>query len=290
MEQTERAVVVRAVAAWYADHRRALPWREPGTTPWAVLVSEIMLQQTPVARVLEHWRSWLNRWPTAAALATEPSSAAVAAWGRLGYPRRALRLHESATIAVERFGGEVPTDLPELRALPGVGEYTASAVASFAFGQRQIVADTNIIRLLTRLDIGRAQAGSTRTRADRDLGQAWLDAAVDGPNWAAASMELGALICTARTPDCDHCPISRHCRWFQDDRPEHTGPARRSQPWQGTDRQCRGRLLDLVRTDPAGVPVEVLLANWPDPVQGLRALSTLIDDRLVRREGGLVLL
>ena len=142
------------VLAWFARHARDLPWRAPGTTPWSVLVSEIMLQQTPVARVVPAHQKWLARWPTPAALASEPAGEAIRQWGRLGYPRRALRLHETATIVTERHGGSVPADIDALRALPGIGSYTAAAVASFAFGQRHAVLDTNVRRVLARLFTG----------------------------------------------------------------------------------------------------------------------------------------
>ena len=146
------------VLAWYARNARDLPWRAPGATPWAVLVSEIMLQQTPVARVLPEYLSWLARWPTPAALAAEPAGEAIRQWGRLGYPRRALRLHETATILTTRHGGMVPADRDALLALPGIGSYTAAAVASFAFGQRHAVLDTNVRRVLARLVAGQPVA------------------------------------------------------------------------------------------------------------------------------------
>ena len=148
------------VLAWYARNARDLPWRAPGATPWAVLVSEIMLQQTPVARVLPEYLRWIARWPSPAALAAEPAGEAIRQWGRLGYPRRALRLHETATILTTRHGGMVPADLDALLALPGIGSYTAAAVASFAFGQRHAVLDTNVRRVLARLIAG--QPGARR--------------------------------------------------------------------------------------------------------------------------------
>src|SRR3954471_21891162 len=138
------------VERWYADNARDLPWRRPDVSPWAVLVSEVMLQQTPAARVIPAWQEWMQRWPTPADLAAQPAGEAVRAWGRLGYPRRALRLHAAAAAIVERFGGEVPESRAELLTLPGVGDYTAAAVASFAFGRREVVLDTNVRRVLAR--------------------------------------------------------------------------------------------------------------------------------------------
>ena len=148
-----RQRVVADVTAWFAAHARPLPWREPDCTPWGVMVSEYMLQQTPVARVLPVWAAWLERWPTPAALAAEEPGEAVRAWGRLGYPRRAQRLHAAATAIRDEHGGEVPADFEALRGLPGVGEYTAAAIASFAHGRRHVVLDTNVRRVL---EIGRA--------------------------------------------------------------------------------------------------------------------------------------
>ena len=135
MPADDRLEVVDRVLRWYDDHARDLPWRRPGVSAWEVMVSEFMLQQTPVARVLEPWRQWIDRWPTPSDLAAAPAGEAVRAWGRLGYPRRALRLHRAAEAITEQHAGEVPTELADLLALPGVGSYTAAAIASFAYGQ-----------------------------------------------------------------------------------------------------------------------------------------------------------
>src|SRR5437016_11598887 len=191
------------VLAWYARNARDLPWRAPGASPWAVLVGEIMLQQTPVARVLPEYLSWMARWPTPAALAAAPSGEAIRQWGRLGYPRRALRLHETATILVARHGGTVPGDLDALRALPGIGSYTAAAVASFAFGQRHAVLDTNVRRVLARLICGRPLPGAAPSAAEVALAESLLPAEPSvAARWSVAVMELGALVCTAASPRC----------------------------------------------------------------------------------------
>src|SRR5690606_7452204 len=136
--------------AWFDHAARDLPWRRPECSPWGVLVSEIMLQQTPVVRVLPAWMSWMERWPTPAHLAAASQADAVRAWDRLGYPRRAKRLWECAGEIVRRHGGEVPDDEEELLALPGIGAYTAAAVRSFAFGRRAVVLDTNVRRVIAR--------------------------------------------------------------------------------------------------------------------------------------------
>ena len=210
------------VLAWYARNARDLPWRAPGATPWAVLVSEIMLQQTPVARVLPEYLGWMTRWPTPAALAADPAGEAIRQWGRLGYPRRALRLHETATILVARYGGNVPADLDALRALPGIGSYTAAAVASFAFGQRHAVLDTNVRRVLARLAAGQPWAGgsSSASVAERRLAESLLPAQpAVAARWSVAVMELGALVCTAASPRCGDCPVARECAWLAAGRP-----------------------------------------------------------------------
>ena len=265
---------------WYADAARDLPWRRPGTSPWAVMVSEFMLQQTPVSRVLPVYEAWVERWPTPAALAAESPGEAVRAWGRLGYPRRALRLHAAATAIVERHGGEVPDSLDELLALPGVGAYTAAAVSSFAFGRREAVLDTNVRRVFARVVGGEQFPSATVTTAERDLAGALLPIR-DAHRWAAATMELGALVCTARSPRCDECPVADLCRWRAAGYPAYDGPARRGQAWHGTDRQCRGRLMAVLRDAIGPVPKAALDLAWADAPQRERALDGLVADGLV---------
>jgi len=154
------------VLDWYSANARDLPWRAPTATPWSVLVSEVMLQQTPVSRVLPAHRAWLARWPSPAALAADPPAAAVRQWGRLGYPRRALRLHEAARIVTRQHDGQVPTSRDELLKLPGIGAYTAAAVAVFAFGRRHAVLDTNVRRVLARLASGQEFPGPQPSAAN----------------------------------------------------------------------------------------------------------------------------
>jgi A/G-specific adenine glycosylase len=275
------------VLAWYARNARDLPWRAPGATPWAVLVSEIMLQQTPVSRVLPEYVSWMARWPTPAALAASPAGEAIRQWGRLGYPRRALRLHETATILVARHGGTVPADVDALRTLPGIGSYTAAAVASFAFGQRHAVLDTNVRRVLARLAAGQpvpAAASSAASVAERRLAESLLPAEpAVAARWSVAVMELGALVCTAASPRCDGCPVAGDCGWLAAGRPAPPdGVARRrTQKYDGTDRQCRGRLLAVLRA--AGDPVRRADFDvaWPARAQLDRALDGLVADGLV---------
>ncbi len=275
--------IVETVLDWFEVHERDLPWRH--TSPWGVLVSEVMLQQTPVARVLPVWQQWRRRWPTPHDLAIEPSSAAVAAWGRLGYPRRALRLHAAAVSICEHHDGQVPADVDDLRRLPGIGDYSAAAIASFAYGARVPVLDVNVRRVLARLTAGQESAPAQPRAAERTVAQRFTDAAGDrAARWAAAAMELGALVCTARRPDCASCPVSKHCAWLAAGQPSSPQPSR-SQPWHGTNRQCRGVLLDLVRRERQGVPVAVLLDAWHDRDQAERCLASLLTDGLVSRSG-----
>ena len=280
--------VIEAICAWFDANGRDLPWRRPGTSAWGVLVSEVMSQQTPMSRVIGPWHEWMNRWPTPDDLAEEDSGEAVAAWGRLGYPRRALRLHSCAVAIATEHDGVVPNSYDELVALPGIGDYTASAVVSFAFGGRATVLDTNVRRLIARAESGIANCPTSVTRAERVVADALVpDEDVRAAKWAVASMELGALVCTARSPQCDVCPIRDGCRWVIDGRPDNA-PARRGQPWKGTDRQCRGVIMDVVRNSLHGVKVQMALSAWPEPDQASRCLESLLDDGLVHRRGSLI--
>ncbi len=251
------------------------------------MVSEFMLQQTPVARVVEPWQQWLERWPTPSALAAAEPGEAVRAWGRLGYPRRALRLHQAAQRIVSHHGGEVPAEPTALRALPGVGEYTAAAIASFAHRRREVVLDTNVRRVLSRVDGGTAGPAGGLTGAERERAARWLpDAPGLAAAWSVAAMELGALVCTATAPDCAGCPAAAQCRWLRAGRPPGP-PAGRSQPYAGTDRQARGALLDVLRRADSAVDAAPLLAAWPgDHAQAARALGSLLADGLVRETAG----
>lgn len=280
--------VIEAICAWFDANGRDLPWRRPGTSAWGVLVSEVMSQQTPMSRVIGPWHEWMNRWPTPDDLAEEDSGEAVAAWGRLGYPRRALRLHSCAVTIATEHDGVVPNSYDELVALPGIGDYTASAVVSFAFGGRATVLDTNVRRLIARAESGIANCPTSVTRAERIVADALVpDEDARAAKWAVASMELGALVCTARSPQCEVCPIRDSCRWVIDGKPDNA-PARRGQPWKGTDRQCRGVIMDVVRNSPRGVKVQMALSAWPEPDQASRCLESLLDDGLVHRRGNLI--
>jgi A/G-specific adenine glycosylase len=281
-EPTFAAAAIR----WFDTMARDLPWRRPGIGGWPILVSEVMLQQTPVVRVLPVWHEWVARWPVPAALAAEPPAEAIRLWGRLGYPRRALRLHQCAVALVDRHDGQVPTDLEQLLALPGVGAYTARAVAAFAYGQRQPVVDTNVRRVVARAIAGAPDAGPATTAGDLVAVEALLpEDHARAARASAAFMELGALVCTARSPRCGACPVSDVCAWRASGLPAPVGQTRRTQRYAGTDRQVRGLLLAALRETIGAVPRERLDLVWTDHVQRDRALAGLLDDGLVERAG-----
>ena len=275
-----------ALAGWFARVGRPLPWRSPprpgpGPHGWGVLVSEFMLQQTPVDRVIPAWTAWLERWPQPADLAADSPAEAIRAWGRLGYPRRAKRLHESAVAIVELHDGLVPDQHDQLLALPGVGDYTAGAVRAFAYGHAALALDTNVRRVLARHDLGVPDAtGSVSVAERRRAAELMPSDPAEGSAWMAAVMELGALICTSRAPRCEACPVSGDCAWLARGRPD--GLAKRRQPaYDGSDRQARGALLAVLRESTAPVSQGALDLAWPDAIQRARALDGLVADGLV---------
>ncbi|HEY2056737.1 A/G-specific adenine glycosylase [Amycolatopsis sp. NBC_01480] len=281
------AVDADVLLDWFAEHGRDLPWRDPDCTAWGVLVSEIMLQQTPVARVQPIWLEWMARWPVPSALAAETTGEVVRAWGKLGYPRRALRLHAAATVVAAEHGDVVPSDVDTLLALPGIGAYTARAVAAFAYGKRAPVVDTNVRRVVARAVHGAGDAGpasNTRDMADVEV----LLPAEDAPaaKMSAALMELGALICTARSPRCADCPIYEDCAWQRAGKPAYAGPAKPVQKFAGTDRQVRGLLLDVLRGSEGPVDKGRLDLVWHEAGQRDRCLDSLLVDGLLEQTAG----
>lgn len=264
---------------WYDQNRRDLPWRK--SSPWGVMVSEFMLQQTQVNRVLPIWNYWLREWPTPATLASAKKSEVITSWGRLGYPRRAIRLHQSAKIIASDFNNKVPRKVEDLRALPGVGEYTAAAIAAFAYGQPTLVLDVNIRRLFARVIDGVERPTNSISTLERELRQKLIPH--DGATWAAATMEFGALVCTSKNPQCDICPLKRQCAWRKAGYPK-SELVHKSQAWTGTDRQCRGTIVQALRETPklSGIAIEKL---WHDKIQVEKALKTLIADGLIETTG-----
>jgi A/G-specific adenine glycosylase len=286
-----------AMDTWFESHARELPWRDAACSPWGVLVSEIMLQQTPVVRVLPVWEEWLRRWPEPADLAGEPAGEAVRSWGRLGYPRRALRLHAAAVAIGDSHDGMVPATYSELLGLPGVGSYTAAAVAAFAYGRRETVVDTNIRRVHARLFTGAALPSQALTAAEMRLAARLLPDDVGASvRWNASVMELGALVCTARAPKCGECPVRSSCAWLAAGEPPPTYTPK-GQSWHGTDRQVRGAVLAVLRVADAPVPAELLqrapadLGLEPDgigiPLAALHRLNSA-PEQLERALSGLV--
>jgi A/G-specific adenine glycosylase len=277
------------LADWYRENARDLPWRRAGFGAWGTLVSEFMLQQTPVARVIPHLEAWLARWPSPRDLAADPPAEAVRQWANLGYPRRALWLHRAAVEITERHEGVVPRDVEALLALTGIGDYTARAVAVFAYGDRHPVVDTNTRRVLARAVAGKAQPGPPARRDLADMAAVLPDGTIEAAIVNAATMELGATICTARAPKCSRCPIAGLCRWRELGYPD-TGDSRRRQArYEGSDRQARGAVLRLLRdAAPVPVPLEGVLPEWPDRHQRDRAIDSLIADGLAEASDGLL--
>ena len=273
---------------WYARAARDLPWRRDGFGAWGVLVSEFMLQQTPVARVVPHLEAWLERWPTPAALAADAPSEAVREWANLGYPRRALWLHRAAGEITTRHGGVVPADVEALLALTGIGDYTARAVAVFAYGLREPVVDTNTRRVLARVVAGRSQPGPAHRRDLDDMRAVLPEDVARSAIVNAAAMELGAVVCTARSPRCDACPVADSCAWRAAGYPD-TGDTRpRQAKYEGSDRQTRGAILRVLRAAHGPVDVDAVIPDWPDAVQRDRAIDSLIADGLAEASDGLL--
>ena len=269
--------------SWFARARRELPWRAPGVSAWQILVSEFMLQQTPVARVAPIWVDWVARWPTPSATAAAGSADVLRAWGKLGYPRRAKRLHECAVVIATEHADVVPDDVDVLLGLPGVGAYTARAVACFAYRKRVPVVDTNVRRVVARAIHGLADAGNPSTVRDHADVEALLPEGAAAAEFSAALMELGAVVCTARAPKCGICPLTA-CAWRDAGYPVGDRPARPAQRYAGTDRQVRGKLLDVLRASSVPVPRAHLDVVWrSDTAQRDRALDSLLVDGLVEQ-------
>ncbi len=277
------SIPAEEIVEWYRRAGRDLPWRAPGVTAWQIMVSEFMLQQTPVARVAPLWNDWVARWPTPSATAAAGAASVLRAWGKLGYPRRAKRLHECATVIAAEHGDVVPDDVDILLSLPGVGSYTARAVACFAYGRRVPVVDTNVRRVVARAVHGRADAGNPSPVRDLSDVEALLPDDETAAVFSAGLMELGATVCTARSPDCGVCPLSR-CAWRSAGFPPGDGQGRPVQRYAGTDRQVRGKLLDVLRSSSAPVHRAQLDVVWPaDTAQRDRCLDSLLVDGLVEQ-------
>lgn len=276
-------VVVPMIGAWYQANARDLPWRAPNLSPWRILVSEVMAQQTPVARVVPIWHRWLELWPTPADLAAAPTDQALREWKNLGYPRRALRLQECASVIVARHNGLVPSTYDELIELPGIGQYTAGAILAFAHGKRALVLDTNVRRVIARIFLGQRFPAPSFTAAEKSFAATLIpDTDEGGALWAQSSMELGATLCTARVIQCDLCPVAQLCKWRADGYPpDQFAQARKPQKFTGTDRQVRGLIMKEVRGATGPVSRATLDLIWTDPDQVGRCIDSLLDDGLL---------
>ena len=267
----------KPIVSWCKKNKRDLPWRT--TSPWGVMVSEYMLQQTPVNRVLPKWIEWMERWPTPADLAQATPAQVITSWGRLGYPRRALRLHAAAQIIRDDFNNEVPSDEITLQSLPGIGQYTAAAIAAFAFEQSTLVMDVNIRRLLTRVIDGNEHPKPAPTARERAARLTLLPER-NAHMWAAATMELGAIVCTSSNPKCELCPVISECNWRKNGYPK-SDLIRKSQEWHGTDRKCRGTIVQALRENES-LTENAIKKLWPDESQVEKALMTLLEDQLIQ--------
>lgn len=277
--------------AWWDENARDLPWRFGRTTPWGILISEVMSQQTQMSRVVRYWTDWMDVWPDAASLAKASTAEVITAWGRLGYPRRALRLQECAKVVAEQYHNELPKTYDELVALPGIGDYTASAVMSFAFGRRIAVLDTNVRRVLWRTFKGEESFGGATKPAERELANAVLPQdAKESVTWNEALIELGALVCTAKNPKIDEDPWAAHSRFYAAGCP-HMGEKRTRprQSFKGTNRQVRGIVLNALRAlSSAGSGDKAVSLSrddveklWGDHIQLDQCIASLDEDGLI---------
>ncbi len=295
LDGVQAEAIATAVIDWFEREARELPWRghaAEDVDPWAILVSEFMLQQTQAARVIPLFEAWMERWPRPSDLAAEAPGEAVRAWGRLGYPRRALWLHRAAVQLAAKYGDRVPRDVDALLSLTGIGPYTARAVASFAYADRHPVVDTNTRRVIARLVHGRAAAGQPKP-SDLDDMEALLPVdPVRARLFNAAAMELGAIVCTARAPLCATCPVASRCEWRGSGFPDNAPKVRRQAAFTGSDRQARGRIMALLRNASAPIPAAEALAaaadGASDSEQPQRAYDSLVADGLLIEKEGLV--
>ncbi len=273
------------LGAWFDRNGRDLPWRRT-RDPWAVVVAELMLQQTQVSRVTGRWARFLQRFPTVESCARSPLAAVIDEWSGLGYNRRARYLHDLATAVVDRHEGRFPRSLAELLALPGIGPYTARAIRVFAFECEDAVLDTNVARILARTAGRRLARREAQELADANLGpRPW--------SWNQALLDVGAGWCTARNPSCDECPLGPVCAWYLSGRPEPdpaVGSAAVSggqSRFAGSDRQGRGRLVEALRAGPVGDAELAEVMGWPGDVERARRVAaTLVDDGLALRRDG----
>lgn len=284
---SDPAALTSAIGNWYLENARDLPWRDPAISAWDVLLSEIMAQQTQVARVIPIWHRWRELWPTPADLAAAPTDLVLTEWSNLGYPRRALRLQECARIIASTYGGQVPQTYSELIALPGIGHYTAGAVLAFAYGQSVLVLDTNVRRVIARAFLGQQFPNPSLTVAEKKFAESLIPPGnSDGSLWAKSSMELGATLCTARSTQCEICPVVNLCKWRANGYPaDEFAQQRKAQKFAGTDRQVRGLIMGQIRASQEPVLQHHLDLIWPLPDQLGRCIDSLLTDGLIEIDG-----
>ena len=270
------------VLSWGLPRLRDLPWRRT-RDPWQVLVAETMLQQTQVARVIPKWFEFLAAYSTPATCARAPLGDVLRHWQGLGYPRRAKHLHDAASVVVAHHDGSVPATLDELRALPGIGPYTARAVLAFAFETDAAIVDTNVARVLARTAGAPLTARAAQSRAD-----AWLPAG-DAWAWNQVLLDLGATVCTPRSPSCDVCPMATVCAWRgvgPDPAIGSAGVSVRQARFEGSDRQLRGRVLKALGERGRVLAELQALVPTADPDRIDRLVHALVAEGLVVRSDG----
>ena len=282
MTTLEPSPLRRALRAWYRPRREGYPWRREGIGPYAILVSEVMLQQTQAARVAAAFDAFLRRFPTVSSLAAAAPADVLRAWSGLGYHRRAVALHEAARTIVRVHGGEVPGDPGALQQLPGVGPYTASAVAAIAFGRPVVAMDVNVRRVASRVVLGREPeerdgpriAAAARVLLDRR----------DPATWNQAMMDLGREVCRP-TPRCDVCPLEPWCRFRSAGRPRRSAVAPKQSPFEGSNRQVRGRIVAVLRERPSAGLLGLAAATGFGADRVGSAVTGLVRDGIVERRG-----
>jgi A/G-specific adenine glycosylase len=282
MTALEPSPLRRALRAWYRPRSEGYPWRRDGIGPYAILVSEVMLQQTQAARVAAAFDGFLRRFPTVSSLAAAAPADVLRAWSGLGYHRRAVALHEAARTIVRVHGGEVPGDPEALQHLPGVGPYTASAVAAIAFGRPVVAIDVNVRRVASRVVLGRELedrddpriAAAARVLLDRR----------DPASWNQAMMDLGREVCRP-TPRCEGCPLEPWCRFRSAGRPGRSAPAQKQSPFEGSNRQVRGRIVAVLRERPSAGLSSLGAATGFGADRVGSAVTALVRDGIVERRG-----
>ncbi|MGI8424762.1 MAG: A/G-specific adenine glycosylase [Chloroflexota bacterium] len=298
LPERKRRAVNDAVLVWYRREHRDLPWRHT-RDPYLVLVSEVMLQQTQVERVLPKFAAWRASFPSLESLAAAPRAEVIRSWSGLGYNLRAVRLHEIARQVVERFGGTLPDTLEGLLSLKGIGRYTAGAVLCFAYGQPAPVLDTNVRRVLGRVFAAESSAAIDDDRLAWPLAEAARPRATDVYDWNQALMDVGATICLSRNPRCVLCPAQEDCtarkEWFAPDasdgangrkrgrlvaerRESYTPRKPKQGKFEGSRRWYRGRIVEVLRASPEGIAVDELAAR----VELDEAMSRAVVDGLTR--------